>query len=230
MKKKNNKYIAFILLAAVIFILIMLTVILIINNISNNQLQENENNQNDKTVLNGALCGEECLEYYINIDNDKEYLLNYDNQNMNISVNVFNAEEYENSSLSILVNENQIFKVVDFTTKIKIFKFKDIYVIEYVQSMTQCGNTVDILINKDGKIIEMPALDRDDTFLDENNYEHLPSIMKTEFIEATNSIVVYKETCSMCPNNEYQIGFKYTYSLENGTLKLQNRENIYCYE
>ena len=66
---------------------------------------------------------EECLEYYIDVDNDKEYLLNYSNQNMNISVNVFNAEEYDNLNLSISVNKNKKFEKIDFTTKVKIFKY-----------------------------------------------------------------------------------------------------------
>ena len=54
--------------------------------------------------------------------------------------------------------------------------------------------------------------------------------MKTEFNQETNSIVIYKEICGVCSGDDYQTGFKYTYSLENANLIFENKENIYCQE
>lgn len=216
----NRKYITYMLLGFLI-----VTLIVLLSAFINNKKESDEYEQNN--IVTGVSCGEKCLEYSVDFEENKDLVLEYNTEDMDMVINISKIETYE-LNIDVLVNGAKVFETVDFTTHVKIFEFQDIYVVEYVQSMTQCGNTIDILINKSGSVIEIPVSDMDDTYVDETNYEVLPSIMKTEFIEDTGSIVVYKESCSMCPSGEYQIGFKYTYSLENGLLKLQNRENIYC--
>lgn len=196
------------------------------NNEINNQGNK-ESIEYNMFVLNGNSCGVDCREY-TDIDMDKEYVLKYETENLNILVESFNSSNYESSKFVIVVNDREIYNVVDFTTRVKIFKFKDIYVVEYVQSQSQCSNTVNILINSDGTLIGIPASDFKDIYVDNDGITITPPIMRTEFLEDSNLIVVYKQICSACPDSSYQIGFKYTYLLENGILKFQDKDNLYC--
>ena len=195
------------------------------NDINQNINQENSINDNS-AILGGISCSNDCIEYK-DIEMNKEYKLNYNIQNIDILVNTYNSENYEDSKLSIIVNNKQIYSVTDFTSNVKIFKFKEIYVVEYVQSQSQCGNVIDILIKSDGSLIKFSEENMDDVLIKEGN-EIKPRVMKTEFIESSNSIIVYKEICSMCPNQSYQTGFKYTYLLENENLTFQSKEDVFC--
>ena len=159
---------------------------------------------------------------------DTKHILKY-TDDLNIKVNVFSAYDYENSNIAISVNGKEVYNVVDFTTNVKIFEFEDIYVVEYVQSQSQCANKVDILIREDGTLLGIAGSEFNDTFNYSSQTEVItPAIMKTEFIDKTDSIIVYKEICGMCSDNSQQTGFKYTYTLEDGNLIFKNKENIYC--
>ena len=83
----------------------------------------------------------------------------------------------------------------------------------------------DILIDNNGMVIGIPG--ENDTFNDGNN-ELTPKLMKTEFNDSSNKIVAYKQICSMCPSDDFQVGFKYTYLLKDNKLVLQNKESLYC--
>lgn len=175
------------------------------------------------TESNGkSTCGSSCKEY-TDIEIDQENVLEYnDNGNM-IKINVYPAYDYESSKFIIYFNDKEIYNIVDFTTNVKVFKFNDIYVVEYKQEQSQCGNIIDILIDKNGTVIGIPGEYEKDTFNDVT-----PKLMKTEFVENTNQVIAYKETCSMCSSSNEQVGFKYTYQLKDNKLILQNKETLYC--
>lgn len=164
---------------------------------------------------------------YSDIEIDKENNLEYSDNGNTIKLNVYPAYDYESSKFIIYFNDKEIYNIVDFTTSVKVFKFNDIYVVEYKQDQSQCGNFIDILIDKNGTVIDIPGDSEKDTFNDGSN-DLTPNLMKTEFDESTNKVVAYKKICSMCPSNTMQVGFKYTYLLKDNKLILQNKENLYC--
>ena len=185
--------------------------------LNTNSFEKINTEKNDKST-----CGNACKEY-TDIEIDKENIIEYnDNGNM-IKINVYPAYDYESSKFIIYFNDKEIYNIVDFTTNVKVFKFTDIYVVEYKQDQSQCGNVIDILIDKNGNVIGIPGDNEKDTF-----NELTPKLMKTEFDENTNQVIAYKETCSMCSSSNEQIGFKYNYLLENNKLILQSKEEIYC--
>lgn len=188
------------------------------------------NNNNFKkinTVENSkSSCKNNCKEYS-DIEIDKENNLEYSDNGNTIKLNVYPAYDYENSKFIIYFNNKEIYNIVEFTTNVKIFKFNDVYVVEFKQDQSQCGNVIDILIDNNGNVIGIPAENEKDTFK-ENQNEITPNLMKTEFDDSTNKVVAYKKICSMCPSNTIQVGFKYTYILKDNRLVLQNKENLYC--
>ena len=189
--------------------------------LNTNSFEKINTENNDKST-----CGSSCKEY-TDIEIDKENTIEYnDNGNM-IKINVYPAYDYESSKFIINFNNKEIYNIVDFTTNVKVFKFNDIYVVEYKQDQSQCGNVIDVLIDNTGNIIGIPGENEKDTFNDGSN-ELTPKLMKTEFDESSNKIVAYKQICSMCPSDDFKVGFKYTYQLEDNKLILQNKETLYC--
>ena len=218
---KENKKLYLIVGGVICLLIIFLVVVFIINKGRNNKVTEN-NNDNVSEVS----CGDDCVEYK-NLEMDTKHTLKY-TDDLNIKVNVFSAYEYENSNITISVNDKEIYNVTDFTSYVKIFEFEDVYVVEYVQSQSQCGNRVDILIKKDGTLLGIAGNEFNDVLDYKPEQSSTPLTMKTEFNGNNDTIVVYKEMCAMCSNKEQQTGFKYTYLLEDGKLIFKNKENIYC--
>lgn len=226
---KENKRIYLIVGGVVCLLVTFIIIVFIISKDNNNISDESDNNnvvENNDSNVNGVSCVEDCVEYY-NLEMDTKHSLKY-TDDLNIEVNVFSTSEYENSNISINVNNKEIYSVTDFTTYVKIFEFEDFYVVEYVKSQSQCGNKVDILIKEDGTLLGIAGNEFNDTFNYNDDDVVTPTIMKTEFDDENDTVIVYKEMCGMCSSEEQQIGFKYTYSLEDGTLIFKNKENIYC--
>lgn len=157
---------------------------------------------------------------------DKENILNYNSNNNTIKIINYPTYNYYDSKITIFFNDKEIYSVNNFSTNVKIFMFKDNYVVEYRQNQSQCSNIVGILINNNGDVISIIGEEKKDN-IDSEMGNNLLYLADMEFDEDTNKITIYKKSCSMC-NDHVLIGFKYTYLLEDNKLLLQNKEEIYC--
>ena len=184
---------------------------------------KNEEDNKDKDVLlNGESCGEYCYSYKSDMNPDKKYKIEY-NDGIDIDITFNTDYTPEENSLKIYSNGGEVYGSDDITNEVKIFKFKDIYVISYGLLQSQCGNTKDLLFDSDGNFLNVVSEWEEDKINDT-----IPSLMKTEYDSENSLIISYKEQCMMCYSSEDKIGYKYTYKLEKNDLILQEKEDITC--
>ena len=188
--------------------------------------ENTDNNEPKATVVEGSSCGVDCREFTNIVESSEdESVLKYSYNGFNFIV------DNGNYTTKISYNGKDLLNTETLPSSLKIFNYNGFKVASYKKAMTQCSEYEAIFVDSNGKATIISELNKDMVKAivydaQETVYDDVePKMEEIEY--QNNTVVVTKLTCGMREMNDH-IGYKYTYSINNGNITLQNKENIYC--